>query len=109
MCFTYESDYGECLLISAKKIFQESYFLSISESDQTLLLLYRVTNRRALGVALGIIALVAIMSITYACIAWCHSDKTGYSIPPGQQKRSVNDESDSPFARDTTNSLNYNR
>ena len=83
--------------------------LSISESDQRSLLLYQVTNRRALGVALGIIGLLAIMTITYACVTWCHSDKSGYSIPPGQQKRSVNDENDSLFARDTTSSMCYNR
>ena len=97
------------VLISAKNIFQESYFLSISESDQRLLLLFRVTNKRALGVALGIIGLVAIMTITYVCATWCHSDKTGYSIPPGQQKQSVNDENDSLFEKDTTNNLYYNR
>lgn len=107
--FTDENDYAESL-ISAKDIFnEESYFLSISESDQRLLLLYQVTNRRALGVALGIIGLLVIMMTTYACVTWCHSDKRGYSIPPGQQKRSDNDENDSLYPTDTTSGLYYNR
>ncbi|XP_078379897.1 uncharacterized protein LOC144662821 isoform X2 [Oculina patagonica] len=79
-----------------------------SESDQRLLLLYQVTNRRALGVALGIVGLLVIMMITYACVTWSHSDKKGYSIPPGQQKRDDNEENDALFLKDTT-SLYYNR
>ena len=90
-------------------LFKKPIFFWISDSDQRLLLLFRVTNRRALGVAFGIIGLVAIMTITYACVMWCHSDKTGYSIPPGQQKGSVNDENGSLFERDTTNNLYHNR
>jgi len=88
---------------------QESYFLSISEYDERLLLLYHVNNRTTLGVALGIIGLLTIMTITYACVMWCQSDKNGYSIPPGQQKRGVSDENVSLFARDTTSSLYYNK
>ena len=110
MYFIYETDFAKSLSISAKNVYnEESYVLSISESDQRSLLLYQVTNRRALGVALGIIGLLAIMTITYACVTWCHSDKNGYSIPPGQQKRCVNDENGALFLRDTTTSLSYNR
>ena len=85
------------------------YVLSISVSDQRLLLLYQVTNKRALGVALGIIGLLVIMMITYTCVTWCHSDKRGYSIPPGQHKGHDNDENDALFFKDTTGGLYYNR
>ncbi|KAJ7323702.1 hypothetical protein OS493_031116 [Desmophyllum pertusum] len=76
-----------------------------SKSDQRSLVLYQVTNRRALGVALGIIGLLVIIMIIYACVTWCHADKRGYSIPSGQQKRM--NENESLFSTNTT--LYHNR
>ena len=81
--------------------------LVISEADKRTLILYHVTNRRALGVALGIIGLLVLMMIMYVCVTWCHNDKKGYSVPPGQQKQSEIDENDALFS--VTSSMHYNR
>ena len=84
-----------------------TFSINISDTSNKTVLLYRVTNRRALGVALGIIGLLVLMVIIYACVTWFQDDKRGYTIPPGQQKRNEIDENDTLFS--VTSSMYYNR
>ena len=78
-----------------------------SDNDHKILVLYQVTNRSALGVALGVVGLLVLGMIMYACVTWCQNDKNGYSIPPGQLNKSETDESDALFS--VTSSMYYNK
>lgn len=78
-----------------------------SDNDHKILVLYQVTNRSALGVALGVVGLLVLGMIMYACVTWCQNDKNGYSIPPGQRNKSETDESDALFS--VTSSMYYNK
>ena len=78
-----------------------------SDNDYKILVLYQVTNRSALGVALGVVGLLVLGMIMYACVTWCQNDKKGYSIPPGQRNKSETDESDALFS--VTSSMYYNK
>ena len=78
-----------------------------SDNDHKILVLYQVTNRSALGVALGVVGLLVLGMITYACVTWCQNDKKGYSIPPVQRNKSETDESDAFFS--VTSSMYYNK
>ena len=71
------------------------------------MILYQATNKKALGVALGIIGLLGLMMVMYACLAWSPSEKRGYSLPSEQQKKRTINESNNLFS--TSNSLFYNR
>ncbi|XP_067049724.1 uncharacterized protein [Acropora muricata] len=77
-----------------------------SDLDSELTILYQVTNKKALGVALGIIGLLGLMMVMYACLAWSPNDKRGYSAPTEQQqKRTINE--NTLFS--TSDTLFYNR
>ena len=83
-----------------------SFTANSLDLDSELTILYQVTNKKALGVALGIIGLLGLMMVMYACVAWSPNDKRGYSAPTEQQqKRTINE--NTLFS--TSDTLFYNR
>ena len=86
---------------------KQSLSTELSEIESETLILYLVNNSKALGVALGIVGLLGIMLVMYACLAWSPNEKRGYSFPPGQQKSGAIEENDPLFS--TSSSMYYNR
>ncbi|XP_068687057.1 neural cell adhesion molecule L1-like [Montipora foliosa] len=93
--------------IESKALVFWSAATNCTEIESETLILYLVNNGKALGVALGIVGLLGMMLVMYACLAWSPNEKRGYSFPPGQQKNGAIEENESLFSN--SSSMYYNR